>query len=265
MAPEVAGISTYYSAWVIAASVFVFAGSQTLVSKDVPLPRCILFLLCLVFTVVAGAKVAYLLEQRFSPVVAPFHARGVLSGFRLPGGLLLAALCFPALTRAFRLEPAFTADRLLLPAWSAVAVVHLGCFLNGCCFGNQSALPWAVRLEQSTVTYALHRKPGWLSAGQNLSAAVHPLPLYFAFLALLAAALLRLSGKIFSAPPGCTFWGSVLFYGLGSVFLERLRPVPLWVNVPADIALVAIAPVSALWCMLGSIIATVEQRTCSPP
>ncbi len=189
----------------------------------------------------AGAKPAYVLERHFWPTATAFRSPEMFSGFRLAGGIFFAALYLPALTRVFRLEPAATSDRLRLPSWGAVAVVHLGCFLNGCCFGTETRLPWAVQLEETSVTYALQRKFGWLSGPQTVSVPVHPLPLYFAVLALVAA-LPRLISRQGQARLGTSFWGSAVFYGLGSIALEFLRPVVLWVNVLAALGLVAIGP-----------------------
>lgn len=240
MLPEFAGVATYYSAWLVAALWLVLAGLFTLGSQNVPWPRRIVFLLSVVLAVVAGAKTAYLLERWFCGGGTPFRAPDGFSGFRLPGGILLAALWFPFVTRGVGLEPRATADRLLLPAWVAVAVVHLGCLLNGCCFGTRSSLPWAVALGQTTITFGLHRSLGWLPEGQTVTEPVHPLPAYFSVLAL-AVAIFRPCGRAVSAPPGTRFWNSVSLYAVGSLALEFLRPVLLWVNLITDLCLVATA------------------------
>src|SRR5262245_45037836 len=40
-----------------------------------------------------------------------------------------------------------TGDTFALPLALALAVGRLGCFWNGCCYGRETTLPWAVRFD----------------------------------------------------------------------------------------------------------------------
>ncbi|GIW43488.1 MAG: hypothetical protein KatS3mg077_0770 [Candidatus Binatia bacterium] len=73
---------------------------------------------------------------------------------------------------------------LTTPAWVSVAFVHLGCFLNGCCFGVPSATPWAVSLSKHSVVFLQQARAGWVPPEAAHTLPVEPLPLYFAALAL---------------------------------------------------------------------------------
>lgn len=66
------------------------------------------------------------------------------------------------------------ADAASLPAALTVAVGRWGCLLNGCCYGIQTSVPWAVRL-----------------ASDPFSITRHPTQLYYSFGALMIAALLQ--------------------------------------------------------------------------
>jgi len=87
------------------------------------------------------------------------------------------------------------------------AMVHafgrLGCFLNGCCFGDVCDLPWAVRF------------PG-------MDHAVHPTQLYEAVYNLGVFFFLR---AVYKRQPkaGLVTAGYLLFYGLGRFVVEIFR------------------------------------------
>ena len=54
------------------------------------------------------------------------------------------------------------------------SVARIGCFLNGCCFGTPSHLPWAVRFPEHTMAFFDHWSKGWLRSDDLLSLPVHP-------------------------------------------------------------------------------------------
>jgi len=92
------------------------------------------------------------------------------------GGTLLA-LIFLYWKKASILNYVDTA----MPAIAlSYAIGRLGCFLNGCCFGVRSDLPWAVKFPEHTFAYYVHWGKGWLNSDDVLSLAVHPTQLYHA-------------------------------------------------------------------------------------
>jgi phosphatidylglycerol---prolipoprotein diacylglyceryl transferase len=73
-----------------------------------------------------------------------------------------------------------------------IGLGRIGCFLNGCCFGAVSHLPWAVRFPAQTLPWLRHVEAGWIPPTALHSLPVHPKQLYaaiagFALLALLGA------------------------------------------------------------------------------
>lgn len=87
-------------------------------------------------------------------------------------------------------------------------LARIGCFLNGCCFGSLSDLPWAVQYPKATIAYVHHLEQGWVGQYDSLSLPVHPTPLYHAALGLAVYLILhKWQGK----------WpGSRLAFGLGA-------------------------------------------------
>jgi phosphatidylglycerol:prolipoprotein diacylglycerol transferase len=87
------------------------------------------------------------------------------------GGLFLAVPACALLVWRMKLPAGAVADAVGLAMPLSIAIARVGCFLNGCCGGKPSGLPWAVTL------------PG-------TAAAVHPTQLYEMILDLAAFAFL---------------------------------------------------------------------------
>ena len=74
-------------------------------------------------------------------------------GLELVGGVVLAIsviflyLCYHKLPKRQYL------DILAIGLMSALAFGRIGCFLNGCCFGKPTNLPWAVRFPYDSFAY----------------------------------------------------------------------------------------------------------------
>ena len=67
-----------------------------------------------------------------------------LKNFSLQGGLLLVFLLWCLVARRQGLSLFTLTDPLVIHIGIAVAIMRLGCFFNGCCFGVPTDLPWAV-------------------------------------------------------------------------------------------------------------------------
>jgi phosphatidylglycerol:prolipoprotein diacylglycerol transferase len=70
------------------------------------------------------------------------------------------------------------------------ALGRLGCFLNGCCFGSPTTLPWSVRFPAGSPAWARHVELGLIPPGATWSLPVHPTQLYAAADGLLLLGLL---------------------------------------------------------------------------
>src|SRR5436309_1822490 len=88
-----------------------------------------------------GAKVPFALgatEGPFSPIAWMRDGKTVTTG--IIGAYL--AVEFTKLALGIRVK---TGDTFALPLALALAVGRWGCFLNGCCYGVPTELPWGVR------------------------------------------------------------------------------------------------------------------------
>ena len=126
-------------------------------------------------------------------------------GLAYYGGFLFAAGFGLHYARKHRLGMWKMAD--LAAPWIAfgLALTRLGCFLNGCCFGKASSLPWAVRFPANRALEEAQVRAGLITAGAP-TLPVHPAQIYLAALNLLTFFLLyvvlrgrkRFHGELFA-------------------------------------------------------------------
>ena len=108
------------------------------------------------------------------------------------------------------------------------AIGRIGCFLNGCCFGIPTHLPWGITFPSGSLArYFLPDVP------------IHPTQLYSSFSMLLAFMLLlliyrkkRFDGQIF-------FW-ALIFYSVYRFTVEffRFSPIHTWGLTPSQLIVI---------------------------
>jgi phosphatidylglycerol:prolipoprotein diacylglycerol transferase len=175
---------------------------------------------------VVGARLGFLLDRwedfRLDPTL----------GFQLwDGGLGFyagAAMGLPVVAWVLHLYGklvSFILDRTIRYLVLAVAITRIGCFLNGCCAGSPTDLPWGVVYPRELVRY--HPTQLYESAGM--------FGLFFL--------LKRLERR--NLPPGAILFTAFLYYGLlrfGLEFIrEDLQPALLGFSVTQWISLGLIA------------------------
>jgi phosphatidylglycerol:prolipoprotein diacylglycerol transferase len=137
-----------------------------------------------------------------------------------------------------------------------LAIGRVGCFLNGCCFGGPTDLPWAVSFPSGSPPALAFPTPG----GGSLP--VHPAQLYAAvdaaLLAVLACAAtpaLRREGAVFALV--------LTLHPLSRILLEIIRVdekpalgTPLSISQLVSLVLLALAAVLWWWVLRGGGAAT---------
>ena len=108
------------------------------------------------------------------------------------------------------------------------AITRVGCFLNGCCYGEVAQVPWAVVYPTAD------------------GASRHPTQLYAVITGLIIFVLLRRL-KRFKTFEGYTFLLFLLFYGVYRFFIEfvRVHEAVLWFMSPYQLASLILIVVSA--------------------
>lgn len=74
-------------------------------------------------------------------------------GLELLGGVLLAALVILVYLRYHKLTTRRYLDVLVIGLMVGLSFGRIGCFLNGCCFGQPSDVPWAVEFPYGSLVY----------------------------------------------------------------------------------------------------------------
>lgn len=104
----------------------------------------------------------------------------------------------------------------------AHAIARLGCFLNGCCWGSMTNLPWGLTFPAPTLPWRHHLDQGLLASGAERSLPVHPSQLYESGSLLIIFFILRYFYRR-PHPPGSIMLGYLLCYGIARFFVEAFR------------------------------------------
>jgi phosphatidylglycerol---prolipoprotein diacylglyceryl transferase len=155
-----------------------------------------------------GARLAYICLYPRIYLHSPLDILKLYEGgLVFYGGLIFGTIAALISFRRKKLPIWETLDILMLYLPLAHAFGRIGCFLNGCCSGKPTCLPWGVVF------------PGEAEM-------VHPTQLYSAFLLLMIFFSLNLIRRkqIF---PGQIFSAYLIFYGLARFFVEFFRTNPV--------------------------------------
>ena len=169
----------------------------------------------ILFTLVSGvlgARALYVLEHvgefrgGWGSTLAVWQG-----GLTLYGGLAAGTMVGLIAARRLGLPMWEVADALAPSVALGTAFGRIGCFLNGCCYGKPTHLPWGVR-------YPADSFPG-LEFG---SVPIHPAQLYFSLAGLLLfLGLWAIRRRV--AAPGQLFWTMIGLFGVIRALLDFTR------------------------------------------
>ena len=159
-------------------------------------------------------------------------------GFSLMGGLLLAVAMGTFACRRTRIDPWRLADAAAPGVLVGLAVMRVGCFLAGCCFGEESTLPWAVQFPYGSPAFEHYQAQGAVREISLFSLVttptVHPTQLY-ELVGSLAAAGLAAYLLHRKAAPGVAFLSAALAFCVTRLANHVLR-VPSATDEIPDLA-----------------------------
>ena len=137
-----------------------------------------------------GAKIFWIIQ--YDSVWHVWRAIRVWeAGLVFYGGLIggvVAALLYTTIHRIHRRQ---AADLMVPYLALGQAITRVGCFLNGCCYGDTTSAPWAVQYPPGSHAFQHQLEAGLLQADAPCSLGVHPAPLYMVGGLLLIAGLLK--------------------------------------------------------------------------
>jgi phosphatidylglycerol:prolipoprotein diacylglycerol transferase len=161
---------------------------------------------------VVGARALYVAEHlrdfRGAYVSVPALWQG---GLTLYGGIVAGTVAGLFMARRLGLPMWVVADALTPSLALGTVFGRVGCFLNGCCYGHPTRLPWGVVFPADSF------------AGLEFgSAPVHPAQLYFAAAGLVLFLLVWVVRRRVRVP-GVLFWSLVALLALVRLPLDFTR------------------------------------------
>jgi phosphatidylglycerol---prolipoprotein diacylglyceryl transferase len=226
--------------------------------------------LLMVLSGVVGARISHILEN-LAEYTDPNRSLGqnllaavniTSGGLTFYGGFVLAFVVGLVYIKLKKLPVRVTLDLAAPCVMIGVAFGRIGCLLNGCCFGAQCDLPWAVRYPYGSIPYESQYEAGkllppaglrvpLLDGGETLvprnqalanpllkdlaanqrSMPVHPTQLYQSLTALLLAAI-TLAHLHTPHSPGRTMAVLLMLEGVSRFCIELLRVEPAVVRLP---------------------------------
>lgn len=173
---------------------------------------------------IIGSRALYVLVNPAEFIAHPWEVfmiwRGGLVYF---GGLLAAVAAGAIFLRRRGIGIAGGFDLIVPSVALGHAVGRVGCYLNGCCFGTISFIPWAAVFPEGSPAYLYQLyNLGFLPPGRACSFPVHPVQLYASLmeLSIFVALLFCLARRRFD---GQVFWLYIFLYGTGRFMIEFLR------------------------------------------
>jgi phosphatidylglycerol---prolipoprotein diacylglyceryl transferase len=150
------------------------------------------FAFVVIFSGLVGARLAFVLfhlsEFAADPIsaVSPFGSGGQfgIMGMNLYGGVVLAIACGYLYVRKKKQALWQVFDIFAPTVALGIGITRIGCYLNGCCFGVPTDLPWCVHFPEGSIPYS-----------QFGNMCLHPTQLYSSLYGFLLFGALHLLDK----------------------------------------------------------------------
>ncbi|PIP17903.1 MAG: prolipoprotein diacylglyceryl transferase [Parcubacteria group bacterium CG23_combo_of_CG06-09_8_20_14_all_35_9] len=169
---------------------------------------------CILLGAMIGARLCYVLLNLKTFILEPFKIFFLFEGGMTSyGGFIGATLAGFIYVRCTRLNFWKIADICALAGALGLAIGRVGCFLNGCCFGRQTHLPWGIIYSEESLA-------GEVGLG---NVPIHPTQLYMslnAFLIFIILYNLKKRKKF----DGFLFLSFLILYSLGRFLIDSFRP-----------------------------------------
>jgi phosphatidylglycerol:prolipoprotein diacylglycerol transferase len=186
--------------------------------------------MCLFLSGIAGARLFYLIQYHdrvFENVSSPFGFLYTVinlsnGGIVLYGGLIAAAVAYFVYCHVNRVRPLALLDIITPSIFLGIGFGRIGCFLNGCCYGDQSSLPWAVQFPRESATFGALVEKGIIQPDAVCTPPLHPTQIYSAIDGFVLALL---TGWYFSRRRrnGEVFAIGLLIYPITRFLIEFIR------------------------------------------
>ncbi len=160
---------------------------------------------------IVGARIYFLLEQWDMFVRYPREMIFSRGGLVWYGGLGLGVLSVVLMARRKGLRLSMVADSAAPAIALGYAITRIGCFLNGCCYGRATSVPWGVHFPGNPICES--------------GSAVHPTQLYESGSSFVIFAILW-SVRKRPLPSPSLFYMYLILGGTERFLVEFVRATP---------------------------------------
>lgn len=198
---------------VIAFAVGIWLAGKRALKYDIPKQIIGDLSVILILAGIVGGRLAFIIENMDYYSENPGQIFKIWEGGLIfYGGVGLAILCGIIFLKKRKVSVTKVMDVVAPTIALGLFFARIGCFLNGCCFGKPTNLPWGIAFPADSPV-------GWVFTGP---VHVHPTQLYSSIAGLaIFGILLKLEKKVrFS---GYLFWMFLLLYSIWRFFIDILR------------------------------------------
>lgn len=211
-----------YSFFMFLAALAVFSGSYFFsVRRGLPARSVMLILFSMLVSVFIGARFLHILLnlELYKTNPERIYAFDTL-GFSLYGGIVAALIIGLVVGRIMKMNIWRMGDSVVPFLGIGIALMRIGCYLNGCCFGKETDLPWGVTFPILSQAHKHQLAQG--SAAFFGVNPVHPTELYELIAALVGSiiAILIIKKKL---PDGAALLIFGIWFSLFRLFDNFLR------------------------------------------
>lgn len=184
----------------------------------------------IVLSGVVGARLFHLIQYRERvyadclSLMDHLKASAMLpdGGLVLYGGIILATMTYFVMCRMNKVDPLKFGDAVVPAVFVGIAFGRLGCFLNGCCYGNACSLPWAVQFPPESAAWAALVKKGFLMPDALQTMPLHPTQLYSSINGIILAVIM-IAYYRYRKGDGSVIALAMMLYPISRICLEILR------------------------------------------
>jgi prolipoprotein diacylglyceryltransferase len=172
---------------------------------------------------ITGLRLTGVSMHEWADMAGPAGTGATLTKF-VPGGVLFFVFGWMVLKWFLKFRSPMTDSLIMIIPW-LIIIQRTGCFINGCCYGSPSHLPWAVTYPAGTSAYEHYLSTGDIHAGDVASCGLHPAQLYTIAGALLIWFILLKTRHLWKRPGSRSLFG-LLLLGAMRFTVEFFRATP---------------------------------------
>jgi phosphatidylglycerol:prolipoprotein diacylglycerol transferase len=189
----------------------------------------IIFLLVTCGSGFFGARLMHFLTNREAYLLEKYNIFSLdMEGFAIAGGIMGAVLSGFWICKKLKIDYWKLGDISVIFLGFGIALARIGCFLNGCCFGKKTSLPWGVNFPELSQAHQYQLSHG-MGSFFGVSA-VHPTQIYEALAAIIGSLM-----AIYFLKKKFTKGIAILFFGIWfasfRLFNMQLRVMPITLDV----------------------------------